>query len=289
MYQLVQALWDQMRADLSADGLPQLQEACQALLNGRLGPLTDVQREDLESVQRSADKLAWRFAGAPINWADYSEAAHALRGPLNATIGFSRLMLLGVQGPITAAQGEALETIYGVSRRLLALFNLLLEALLFHEGDIEPKIEAVQIGPLLEELVGAGHTLTDGRDLSFEAQLNDAVAQTTLHSDAQRLKQTLLALLAVAAKYTHQGMLILKTQVAEEKLLFQIESHGCQMPAPFLGDLALLLTAQADLTLPYDTHLRLGLARRSIVALGGQLELQRREQACFFTVILPAA
>jgi len=289
MVQLVQALWDQMRADLSADGLPQLQDACQALLESRLGPLTDIQREDLESVQRSADKLAWRFAGAPINWADYSEAAHALRGPLNATIGFSRLMLLGVQGPITAAQGEALETIYGVSRRLLVLFNLLLEALLFHEGDIEPKIEALQIGPLLEELAGVGNTLTDGRDLSFEAHLNDAVAEMTLHSDAQRLKQTLLALLAVAAKYTHQGTLILKTQVVEEKLLIQIESHGCQMPTPFLGDLALLLTAQADSTLPYDTHLRLGLAWRSIDAMGGQLQLQRRDQDCFFTVILPAA
>ena len=274
MLQLIQALWDQMRADLGAGGQAQLEDACQALLSGRLGALTEHQKEDLESIQRSADKLARRIDGEPINWSDYSEAAHALRGPLNSTIGFSRLMLKGVEGPITAVQGEALETIYGVSRRMLVLFNLLLDALVFHNDDVAMPAESAPIDAILGELVAVGNTLADNRGIVFKSQVSAAAAGTVLDGDAQHLKKTLIALLAVATKYTRQGPVTLTAWVAEKKLHIQIESPECQLPALLTVNLATLLTDQADPGLPYDAHLRLGLAWRSIAATNGQLEAQ---------------
>ena len=119
MLELIQTLWDQMKADLHTGEMSQIHDACQTLLRGDPGPLTELQTEDLESVDRSLAKLIERAEGEPIDWADYSEAAHALRGPLNATIGFSRLILKGIDGPITEAQKEPLETIYNGSRRML--------------------------------------------------------------------------------------------------------------------------------------------------------------------------
>lgn len=110
MTEIIQVLWDQMRSDLQADTLPQLHDACHSLVTGALGSLTEQQREDLESVERSVLKLSRRIEGEPINWSSHSEAAHALRGPLNSIIGFSRLMLKGIDGSFTDAQDKALQT-----------------------------------------------------------------------------------------------------------------------------------------------------------------------------------
>ncbi len=287
MTELIQSLWDQMRADLRADALPQLNQACQSLLSGSLGPLTEQQTEDLGSIERSVTKLSRRVEGEPINWNDYSEAAHALRGPLNATIGFSRLILKGIDGPLNEAQEEALETIYGVSRRLLVLFNLLLDALLLAGEGISLNIESVAAGTILEELIATGHTLADSCGFVFEAIVAAQVAETSVRSDAKRLKQALSALLAVSAKYLSDGVVTLRAGLSEDRLLIQLENLACQLPAALLADLTCLLTDAADRSFPYDAHLRLGLAWHLLTGMNGHLEAQQTREACAFAVTLP--
>lgn len=289
MLELIQALWNQMRVDLRADAMPPLQHACQALLSGSLGPLTEHQTEDLKSVERSLDKLIRRLEGEPINWADYSEAAHALRGPLNATIGFSRLILKGIDGPVTEAQGEALETIYDVNRRMLTLFNLLLDALLLYDQEMSFNIEAVRADEVLEELIAVGQTLADNRDFALKTDLTAPVVEITLQSDEKRLKQALAALLAVSGKYMSDGVLTLRVRSGEAGLLIQLESQRCQLPAPLPTDLSRLLTDQADRSLPYDAHLRLGLAWRLLTEMGGGLEVHQTGETCTLSATLPLA
>jgi K+-sensing histidine kinase KdpD len=289
MLQLIQALWDQMRTDLRADAMPQVVDACQTLQSGTLGPLTEHQTEDLESIQRSFDKLAKRVNGEPINWADYSEAAHALRGPLNSTIGFSRLMLKGLEGPITEAQSKELETIFNVSRQMLVIFNLLLDALLLNGKDMSFNIEAMRVNEVLDELISVGQLLADNRDFTFETDLTAPVAEITLQSDQKRLKQALSALLAVSGKHTSGGVLTLRAWPGEAGLMIRLESQGCRLPAPLPADLSRLLTDEADCSLPYDAHLRLGLAWRLLTEMGGGMEIHQDGETCTFAVTLPTA
>ena len=68
MSELAQALWDQMRAEQRADALPQLRDACHSLRKGYLGPLTQTQVEDLDSMERSLSKLTRRFEGETIDY-----------------------------------------------------------------------------------------------------------------------------------------------------------------------------------------------------------------------------
>jgi signal transduction histidine kinase len=289
MLQLIQTLWDQVRADLGANALPQLRDACQALLSGSLGPLSEHQREDLESIQQALSKLAKRFADAPIDWADYGHAAHALRGPLNSITGFSRLLLQGLDGPLTQAQAEALETIYNVSRQMLAIFNLLLDAVLLNSKELSFQIEMVRAGEVLDELIAVGQTLAANRDFGFETDVNAAVADTTLPGDVKRLLQALAALLAVSAKYGGTGALTLRAWTGETGLLIRLENQACRLPAPLPADLSRLLTDAADPALPYDAHLRLGLAWRLLAEMGGRLEAEQTHATCTFTVTLPTA
>lgn len=289
MFETIQVLWDQMRAELKANAAPQIRDAYQALLSGRLGPLTENQTEDLESIERSCVKLIGRFEGEPINWADYSEAAHALRGPLNSTIGFSRLMLKSVEGPITEAQGEALETIYGLSQHMLAIFNLLLDALLITTQDMGFNVEPVPIDEVLGELSAVGQALSSKIGFIFETDLDTSVGEITLLSDKKRLKQALTALLGVFGKHLNGSALTLQARPDGSSLLIQLQSQGGRLPAPLPTDLSRLLTDEAEADLPYDLHLRLGLAWRLLNEMRGQLEAYQNDESFTFSVTLPVA
>jgi signal transduction histidine kinase len=283
----IQSLWDQMRADLLSDALPDLERACQSLLDGSLGPLTAPQTEDLQSVERSVEKLARRLNGEPIDWGDYSEAAHALRGPLNSTLGFSRLILKGIDGPINQAQQEAVETIHATSRRLLALFNLLLDALLLLGDGVILKIEAVRAGEVLEEVTTVGRALAKNLDFVFEAHLHEGTASTVIQCDATRLNQALSGLLAVAAKYMHGGRINLAASREEKRLCIRLVNQACQLPELLMGEIPALLNGQPNASVPYDAQLRLGIAWHLLMQMNAQLTATRSGDACTFGITLP--
>lgn len=287
MADAIQSLWDHMRADLLGNALPDLERACRSLLDGSLGPLTAPQIEDLQSVERSVDKLARRLNGEPIDWGDYSEAAHALRGPLNSTLGFSRLILKGIDGPINQAQQEAVETIHAISRRLLALFNLLLDALLLLGDGVNLKIEAVRAGAVLEEITTVGQALAKNLNFIFEAHLPEETANTIIQCDATRLNQALSGLLAVAAKYMHGGRVNLLASHEDKRLRIRLVNQACQLPEPLMREIPALLNDEPNAAVPYDATLRLGIAWHLLMQMSAQLTATRSGDVCTFRIILP--
>ncbi len=286
MTEIIQFLWDQMRADLHANTLPQLQDACHSLATGAVGSLTDQQREDLESLERSVLKLARRIEGEPINWSNHGEAAHALRGPLNSIIGFSRLMLKGIDGPFTDAQEKALQTVYTIGRQLLTVFNLLLDALLLIAHDISFDFERVRVGAPLEELIATGHTLADNHDFAFEIDIASGIPEMEVETNLKRLKQALTALLATSVKYTGGNTIVLRAWTSENELLIQLETPICKLPTPLPAKLPDLLTDKADPSFPYDAHLRLGLVWHFLAEMKGRLDAQESNGMTTFTIAL---
>lgn len=287
MTDAIQSFWDQMRADLLADTLPKLDHACQSLLENSLGPLTPHQTEDLQSVERSVIKLSQRLNGEAIEWSDYSEAAHALRGPLNSTLGFSRLILNGIDGPINQAQQEALETIHAISRRLLALFNLLLDALLLLGDGISLNLETVRATEVLEEVFGVGRALAKNLDFVFETEIVENAAEVLIQCDPTRLNQTLSALLAVSAKYMVGGAVNVHVSWEQNQLHIRFVNHACQLPEPLLTRIPTLLVDQPSASVPYDAQLRLGIAWHLLIQMNGQLAARRLDETCAFDITLP--
>lgn len=275
MIQLVQKLWEQMRSDLGADLSPQVNQACRSLLEGACGPLSPIQIEDMEAIQRSLAKLDARFEGEPIDWADHSVATHALRGPLNSVIGFSRLLIRGVDGPTTEEQNQALEIIYRGSRRMLLVFNLLLDALMLEQEDIIVSREVFPVQELLDELSKVGQALADKQGFVFLVETAQIPPDLHIHSDKARLKQTLAGLFALLGRYVEQSSITLSVWLDIEAQLIGVEllAADCQIPQAAIDDYPQLLTAMADFTIPYDVHLRLGLARELLIRLGGRLDL----------------
>src|SRR5205085_11810792 len=64
--------------------------------------------------------------------------SHELRTPLTAIIGYSRLLMRQVHGPLTPKQTEHQEAIFRSAQRLTDLINELLDVSRLESGRVEP-------------------------------------------------------------------------------------------------------------------------------------------------------
>jgi signal transduction histidine kinase len=79
--------------------------------------------------------------------------AHDLRSPLNAVIGFSRIMLKGIDGPLSDMQAADLEAIHTNGNTMLAMVDSLIDLAKAEAGWLQPSPTAVHIHPLIEKVV----------------------------------------------------------------------------------------------------------------------------------------
>ena len=78
--------------------------------------------------------------------------SHELRTPLNSIIGFARVMLKGIDGPLTELQEADLGSIYNSGQHLLGLINSILDMSKIEAGKMDLSFAEV---PLTEVIDGA--------------------------------------------------------------------------------------------------------------------------------------
>ena len=75
--------------------------------------------------------------------------SHELRTPLNSIIGFSRVILKGIDGPISELQGQDLTAIYNSGQHLLGLINDILDLSKIEAGKMELAFDEVNMTDLI--------------------------------------------------------------------------------------------------------------------------------------------
>ena len=128
--------------------------------------------------------------------------SHELRTPLNAIGGYAQLIELGVHGPITEQQRDALERITRSQRHLLRLINDVLNLARIEAGRVEYAIEEIRIA----DVVAGVMPMIEPQMAS--AQLASAVAiepTLTARGDREKVQQILINLLTNAVKFTPAG------------------------------------------------------------------------------------
>ena len=150
--------------------------------------------------------------------------SHELRTPLNSIIGFSRIILKGIDGPLTAEQEEDLTSIYNNGQHLLNLINEILDMAKIEAGKMTLIFEEVDLGE------AAKATLTNIRSLikpNVELISDIASNLPLIEADPIRIRQILINLLSNAAKFTEEGYINLKVSQADDKhLLITITDTG---------------------------------------------------------------
>jgi PAS domain S-box-containing protein len=136
--------------------------------------------------------------------------SHELRTPLNAISGYVQLIQLGIHGPVTDAQREALERVTRSQRLLLRLVNDVLNLARIEAGRIEYHLEPV----VLETFVASVLQMVEPQmAMAHVSQQVFAVPGLVVLADREKLEQILLNLLSNAVKFTPAGGVI--TVIAE--------------------------------------------------------------------------
>jgi signal transduction histidine kinase len=159
--------------------------------------------------------------------------SHELRTPLTNIIGFSRLMLKGIDGALTEQQHTDAQIIYHNGQHLLGLINDLLDISHIEAGLMELEFRDVNLAELIHSVMATASALV--RDKDVELHLEIASDLPTIQADAARIRQVLLRLLANAAKFTEQGDITVQTQVVDRHVLVSVSDTGLGIPPDDFG------------------------------------------------------
>jgi GAF domain-containing protein/response regulator RpfG family c-di-GMP phosphodiesterase len=129
--------------------------------------------------------------------------SHELRTPLNSIIGFSRVILKGIDGPLTEMQEQDLTTIYNSGQHLLNLINDILDQAKIAAGKMEIKPDYFDIKPVVEGVRSIGIGLVKDKPIEIKIDIESGLPH--VYGDEFRTRQVLLNLLSNAAKFTQQG------------------------------------------------------------------------------------
>jgi signal transduction histidine kinase len=128
--------------------------------------------------------------------------SHELREPLTNIIGFSRLLLKGLDGPINEQQRGDIQIIHANSQHLLGLINDLLDVSQIEAGLVKLHFQQVDLPEVINSVMATASALVRDKDVQLRYHVDDL---PLVWADATRIRQVLLKLLTNAAKFTDHG------------------------------------------------------------------------------------
>jgi signal transduction histidine kinase/CheY-like chemotaxis protein len=168
---------------------------------------------------REVDKFRTQFL---------ANMSHELRTPLNSIIGFSRVMLKGIDGPLSDAQRTDLEAIYNSGQGLLRLINDVLDMSKIEAGQMELIIESVDLKTMIEGVVSSSAGLVKDKPIALQSRIEPGLP--TIQADPTRLRQVLTNLMSNAAKFTEKGTITVQAWRDGESVRISIADTGVGIP-----------------------------------------------------------
>jgi signal transduction histidine kinase len=153
-----------------------------------------------------------------------ASVSHELRTPMNAIIGYTKLMLDGLDGEMTAQQQTDLFRVAQAADNLLGLINGLLDLAKIEAGKMELNIEEVNITEVTDEALELVRPHADEKGL----QVRSLIAQglPNVWADRGRVRQVLANMLANAVKFTERGAVSVSATAAEGWVTVSVADTG---------------------------------------------------------------
>jgi PAS domain S-box-containing protein len=192
-------------------------EEARSQLEQQTGELEEAQAEmelSHDELQQAYEDLAERTAEAERarQAADEANAAksaflatmsHELRTPLNAIAGYTQLLEMGIHGPVTEPQQEALEKIRRNQAHLLGLINDVLNFARIEAGQVKYEVADVPLDGTLAAVEALVEPQLAAKGLRYRYRGGDP--SVTVRADRERMEQVVLNLLSNAVKFTGAG------------------------------------------------------------------------------------
>jgi CheY-like chemotaxis protein len=161
--------------------------------------------------------------------------SHELRTPLNSIIGFSRVILKGIDGPLTDLQKADLTSIHNSGQHLLSLINNMLDLSKIEAGKMELNIEEVEIDPIIKSVMSTAKALVKDKPVELLQEVPEELGM--VWADPTRMRQIILNLVSNACKFTEEGEVILRAYTDDEKLTVSVSDTGIGIPQEKLDNI----------------------------------------------------
>jgi signal transduction histidine kinase len=132
-----------------------------------------------------------------------AKVGHELRTPLNAIIGFTKVILKGIDGPTTTDQRIDLKRIHENSLHLLSVINDLLDLSRIEAGQLHLNVETFDLSQEIAEVLRAARQAIGDKSISLEVDLPPDLPG--LSGDRLRIRQAIVNLVSNAIKFTQAG------------------------------------------------------------------------------------
>ncbi|MER5766163.1 ATP-binding protein [Streptomyces sp. NPDC001985] len=179
--------------------------------------------EDKSRQLREASEAKTRF---------WTHVSHELRTPVNAVVALSRLLLEPESNGLDEEQHRQLSLISSSGQTLLSLVNDLLDVAKAESGQLEVRLEAVDLHTLVGQLGGVLRSMV--RTSHVVVKLPDLETFPEVQADEVLLTRILRNLLSNALKFTEEGEVSLTVGTVEEpdgcRLAFTVTDSGIGIP-----------------------------------------------------------
>ena len=257
------------------------------------------EREDaLESTNRDLERANAELGGANTELSRanrlksefLANMSHELRTPLNAIIGYSQLMLDGIDGGLNEQQIADLKRVTTAGSTLLGLINGLLDIAKIEAGRMEIGQERVDIPAAVTKVADLVRPTAEAKNVALRTELPRGLPAAL--ADPPRFDQILANLVANAVKFTERGSVTIGARAFGGEVVVSVTDTGIGIAREAQGYVFDEFRQEdASTTRQYGgTGLGLAIAKKLVELQGGRIWLESTAGVgSTFSFALPSA
>ena len=159
---------------------------------------------------------------------DYLRALrHEFRTPLNAVLGFSDVLLSGIDGDVNASQREDLEIIRASGIRLRVLLDSALDISQLAEGGLRLDTERVDVAELVSRATAEARQLwSNKRDVQCTLPNEPCIAE----ADEARLRRSILVLADFLATSHREADIAVSLTPSRDHIAIEVRAESADQP-----------------------------------------------------------
>lgn len=185
----------------------------------------------LDSVEDANNRL---LQASRLKSEFLARMSHELRTPLTAMLGFSDVLLKGLDGELSAIQQEDVSRIKRSGLAILALINDILDLSKIESGRMTLKLQTLELSSLTNAVVASTRKLAADKGLYLVTDLPDHPVFEVV-ADPQRVSQVLSNLVGNAIKFTASGGVTVRATLGPAEARVEVRDTGVGIAPHALG------------------------------------------------------
>jgi signal transduction histidine kinase len=146
--------------------------------------------------------------------------SHDLRGPLNSILGFSELLLEGIEGPLTEYQEADISAIYQSAQNLLRLINDLVDLSKLEADRLKFDLGPVELTAVVEAILSTDFGTNKPDQVELIASMPDDLPDVL--GNRERVEQMIASLVHFAFKKVKVGQVIIIAARVDQAVTIQV-------------------------------------------------------------------